>query len=332
MANARKLTPEEEALVKKEMEVHAKEFVKQVTRLVQLYEGRIGSTTILYDGYAQRRKDQPKTMMVIETFASAVFPKPSQKTNAQTAIKTLKGFVKGRQWDKFQAGIKNVEKIANLYADSVQSYRSKVDSTNSKIIKGLEFTRDNGFIAVGSLCTTFVGGPIAVAAGLANTYRGAALGAAVGGMLSAEIKAVASSVGRAGSGQDLETNLLQLKYDALSKGAQSAIISAIFAPLAKVVNDKMLKGLSEEAVKNGGKRLKNITGLKARGGVGVLKTYLVKWIKGPGKATMESNIATVLKGSSKDFDPTDVQIKAVKMLANDKKFLEGLDKALEGVK
>lgn len=329
MVKSRDLTAEETEIVRKEMEKQAKEFIKQVNKLMLHYEGRIGSTTILYDGYRERRSDQPNTMYVLESMSGARFPKPTMKKNAERAVSTLKGFIKNKNWEKFTAGIKNVERIANLYAAEVSDYQRKVDSANSKAISSLEFVRDYGFIAVGTLCTTFVGGPVVAAAGLAGTYTGAALGAAVGGVLSAEIKAVAAATGRANAGQKATTNLAKLKYDALSNGAKSAVIAVIFAPLAKTLNDKTLNagikscGNSDAALKNA---------LKSRAGVGAFKTYVMKFITGSGKSQVQKNIGSILKGSSGDFNPDEIQMKAIEALSSDKKFMDGLIKAMKTVK
>jgi hypothetical protein len=316
MGNPKDLDPEEVKKAAKIMAEEKKRLLKELKRAVAKYKMRYDSADYMYKDFGKERSGW--AWSVCEWWGNADYPKPSVGKKAKASITALEAAVKGEKWKSLKSAFQAAERDVNAYYVAVNTYYNNFQSGASGTITVLSWTKTAGFISVGVLATTFVGGPVAVMVGLEG-IKGAATAAAVGGMLKVQVDTVSTTIGRELAGEDVNYKKVLLKDIKDTVGA--AIIGAIFqGPPAKLINDKLAKTVVKDFIND-----KQTLAIVSRLGVATTRTLLIKWFSSDGKGKVKAAVPKVAKGLKGNEKQEEVLARIIGETVKSKEFKKFLE-------
>jgi hypothetical protein len=309
--------PDEIKKVAKVMADEKKRVLKELKRAALKYRNKYEVARSFYADMGKERNSW--AWYSIEVWGGADYPKPALQSKAKKAVATLEAAVKGQLWAKIKGAFLAAERDVNVFHKAVNDYYNDFQGGANSSITILKWTKTAGFISVGVLATTFVGGPLALAAGLEGA-KGAALAAASGAFLKTHVDTVATTVGRELAGEDVDYG--KVAWNSLCDSAGNAIIGAIFqGPPAKWLNDKVAKTVVKDFISN-----KETMAITSRLGVAATRTLLIKWVQSDGQKEVKAaapKVAKKLKGKETEQE---VFTRVLGTAANSKAFADFLKK------
>lgn len=295
-----------------------KRVMKQLNRAVKKYAGKFEVAKSFWSDLNSNIADDWAFAM-IDVLSGASLPKYAVVKKAQKSLNTLEAAVKSKQWKNMQQAFLNAERDINTLHNGVNKYYNDFISGANSTITTLKWTKTAGFVAIGVLATTFVGGPVAALAGLEG-IKGAATAAAVGGVVKVQVDTVATTVGRELAGEDVDYGKVVLKdiKDSLGAAVTGAILQG---PPAKWLNDKVAGTIVKDFIKD-----KDTLAICSRLGVSSTRTLLIKFMQSDGKKVVKKVVPKVTKGLKGKEAQNDVYARVLGEAAKSKEFVAFMKK------